>query len=151
MLLEKATLWGSTSALLFAAAQFAVTPSLWFEPVAFDVPDVQALTLDTPVAYDRIIRRDFDGRWQIEVVRLVDGGTEFACATNWHDVPYRADNVLPDVVTWGWMLDGDDTCLDLTPGQYQVTLTWQINIHSAFIRRQISRADRFSIVEAAAK
>jgi len=152
VILENTAAVGATVlAVAVVAPHFVFTPSLWFEPLAFDVPDVSALTADTPIAYDRIIRRDFDGRWQIEVHREVEGGTQYVCATNWADVPYKAGSVLPDVVTWGWALDGDETCMGLPPGQYQATVSWQINIHSGFLRREVSRTDRFTIVEAALK
>jgi hypothetical protein len=152
MILENTAAAGAiVLSAVIVVPHFVFTPSMWFEAVAFDVPDVSLLTADTPIAYDRIIRRDFDGRWQIEVHREVEGGLQFVCATDWHDVPYKAGSVLPDLVTWGWMLDGDATCMHLPPGQYEASVTWQINIHSGFLRREVSRTDRFTIVEAALK
>jgi hypothetical protein len=138
----------SVIALILAVVAFLfVTPaSFWFQVTKLDVHDAETsagLTVD----FDRTIRREFEGRWRIDVRREVAPDQwEWVCATDWKAQHYSPDAVLPVPVTLEWLAYTDPRCFDLEkPGKYSIDVFWDIWPGSLLFERNVRRADTFTI------
>jgi hypothetical protein len=138
----------SVIAVILAVVAFLfITPaSFWFQVARLDVHDgatSEGLTVDL----DRIIRREFEGQWRIDVRREVGADQwEWVCATDWQAQHYVPDAVLPIPVTLEWLAYNDPRCFELdTPGNYSVDVFWEIWPGSLLFERRIRRTDTFTI------
>lgn len=104
--------------------------------------DVRSVTVDDATAgvpavmhVDRTIRRDFRGRYHVEVERRGAGGFSLFCGagktgkrecdvdSSW--INYQADNALPDPLDMDWWTY--PVKYDLPPGSYRIVTNWCID------------------------
>jgi hypothetical protein len=134
--------------ILAVVAFLFVTPaSFWFQVSRLDVldaPSHEGLTVDL----DRTIRREFDGKWRVDVRRQVGPDQwEWVCATDWQPQHYVPGAVLPVPVTLEWLAYTDPRCFELDePGTYSVSVFWEIWPDSWLFKRKIRRTDTFTIL-----
>lgn len=147
---EKLGLLAPLFLLVFAAFNFTVPASFWMQVHRLDVLDTKA---GEPILieYDRTIRRAFTADWRVKIRRATGDGLEWVCATPSAREDYDSQSRLPEPVTLQWFAWTDERCYNLTPGQYSITASWEINpsgIAALFFRRTVSQTDTF-IIEAA--
>lgn len=145
---EKYGLGGTLFLLLFAALNFAVPASFWFSVTAVDVLDGeqgQPMIME----YDRTIRRAFTADWRVKIRRHSGDGLEWVCATPVQREDYDRRSRKPDPVTLEWFAWTDPRCYDLDPGDYTLTVTWEINpsgLAALMFRRTVSMTDNFRVL-----
>ncbi len=114
--------------MLLAAAQewrSWVPAEFWFEVRSVYILDTVEGT-SPAMDLDRVIRRPFNGRWIVTVMRKGPGGAFYThcTASGTHD--YRPENALPpdlDLDWWTW-----PRVCGLTPGIYRVHAAWFLRI-----------------------
>ena len=132
----------------YVAIHFLLPTDFWFTVNRFDVRDTiegEPILVD----YDRTIKRPYTADWRIRVRRDTGAGYEQVCSSNTHRQEYDPDNRLPDPVTLEWLAFTDPDCYDLPPGDYSITVTWDINpiMPAAILLSRTARvSDRFSVV-----
>ena len=144
---EKLGLWVPIALLLFAAINFAVPSGFWFRVDRLDVRDGvygQPIIAD----YEREIVRPFTADWRIKIRRASGDGLEWVCASPLQREDYDDRSRKPQPVTLEWLAWTDPRCYELTPGDYVITVTWELNpdgLQSLFLRRTVSVTDSFTI------
>lgn len=130
--------------ILWAASHAVMRSDYWFEVVAFDVRDV---TYGDPITihYERKIARQFSADWRVNVRRKTDRGLEFVCSSPTRRDDYEPTAVLPEPVTLEWFAFTDPRCFTLHPGQYQITVTWDLNHDSLIFHRTVRVSDEFEV------
>jgi len=129
---------------LLVAFLFLTPSSLWFKVNHFDVGSAPTWE-GVEIEFDRTISRNFDGEWQVAIRREVEGGWESVCTTAWQPQEYRKNAVLPEPVTLEWLAYVEPQCYELAEGTYEVTVTWEINPNTPFMRREVQVVDTFTI------
>lgn len=95
--------------------------------------------------YDRVIKRDFDADWRVDLYR---NGVWVAEATSPRTHRYRTIAVLPDPkkLDLAWLTYGDPAFDDLACGDYRVVVSWIINPQSLLMRRRVEAQDSFVVI-----
>lgn len=132
----------------YALIHFALPTSFWFTVDLFDVQDTikgQPIIVD----YERTINRPYVADWRIRVRRDTGDGFVQVCSSDTHRQDYDPDNRLPEPVTLEWLAFTDPYCYDLPPGDYLISIAWDINptMPGAILLSRSARiSDRFSVV-----
>lgn len=119
-------------------------PSLWMEVRSVRVED--ALEGESPpMKVDRVIHREFDARWAVELERLEDDGWSLVTTAR-GDHNYTVDAVLPKSLDLDWWTS--PSVLRPGPGLYRITTCWRVITHWLKDRRMCRSSNLFSIKKA---
>lgn len=94
--------------------------------------------------YDRIIKRDFDGEWRLD---LYLNGVWIAAARSPGVHTYRTTAKLPapDALDLDWLSFNDPAFAELPCGDYEAAVQWIINPESHLWRRTVEARDHFMV------
>jgi hypothetical protein len=124
----------------------AIPATDWFEVNELFVPDFE-FGQDPLLAYERDIRRPFQGFWVAEVESRdaqVTPERFFAACTGSGTNNYDpADYLDPAKVTWSWFLDRP---CHIPPGTYRMVVTWDMKIEgSDRVKRYRAMSNVFTV------
>lgn len=123
--------YGITVGIIFMLAAAAqewrrwVPAEFWFEVRSVHVHDTVA-GVSPRMDLDRVIRRPFNARWIVTVMREGPGGGFYTHCTAVGNHDYRPENILPpdlDLDWWTW-----PRVCELPPGSFRVNAAWFMRI-----------------------
>jgi hypothetical protein len=130
----------------------AMIPAEWW----MDVRNVVILdTIDgvpPAVVVDRIVHRDFNGSYRVNVRRAGEGGFSTWCTRGDGDVPYKAGEPPPADIDLNWWMGipPNQPCKPpIGPGTYYAITDWRIPILGGYATLQITRQSNNFTVRAA--
>jgi hypothetical protein len=113
----------------------------YFEVTQLAVPDHHEGE-DPRIVYDRIIRKSFRGEWVASIDTV--GSSQLACS-NAGIVDYAVDRQLPTGgPTLSWFMDRQ---CDLKPGNYRLSVCWEIQRVRASTAKVCRYTEPFSVAE----
>ena len=132
--MKKVDIYAFICAVLIVAGWYFYSASVkdnapatdWFVVRNVSVPDFIAGS-DPPVNYDRVIKKEFFGRWSVEVHGTTQS-TNYAICTGSGQNHYEPTETLPDTgvsMSWFMGVDGWKKC-SLKEGQYVLEITYLI-------------------------
>lgn len=116
----------AVGALLMARAWFPVE-AIYLDARALYVPQIVAGS-EPVVVLDRVIHRQFDGRWDSRVHSIAPSGAVAECERSGAG-PYLVSSTLPEPLTIRWLIG--DACADYlsaTPGFYTASISWEVMV-----------------------
>ena len=134
--------------------RIAIPAGYWFEVKALEIHSAVRWQ-DVTVEYDRTIKRQFEGKWRVEVARQAPGGWEEICATPNNPNTYETDAVVqsidparPNLVSLEWFVVAPEECFQLPPAQYRLCAVWTVNTDSwlGILTRTVRRCAQFDVV-----
>lgn len=119
------------------------TPSWWMEIDRLNIHDSAGGPII--IDYDRAIKRDFTGKWRVEVWREQRGEWSSWCAAEGTPQEYRPEAVLPRPVTLEWLAYTQPRCYTLPAGTYRVELSIDINPGGFWARDVSAQSNAFLV------
>lgn len=115
-----------TAVILLWLTMYLFPTSYWYELNRIKIQDSVA-NQPIPMVVDRVINRDFIGRWTVIVRRINAGDSEIICVNSGTN-NFSTTAKLPENLTLSWWSNGN--CKTLQEGFYRVTTIIHIDVPS---------------------
>ena len=94
----------------------------WFGVDSFIIPDHE-VNSNPEIKYSRTVKTVVIGEWTASIFNIDNGAFEYTCGGNGKS-NYSPDTILPEPVTWNWLIWDKGTCQNIKPGRYIAQIDW---------------------------
>lgn len=116
--------WGAL--LSWSTMQAALPASWWFDAGAVHVFDTTTTAPCAPMAFERVIEREFYAQWTVTIMKQNEAGGFYTYKTYPGANDYRPGNELPEDLNLCWWTEQET--LPLLPGTYRVHTLWKLQV-----------------------